>query len=254
MTGLLDSINEWGYQLGQTLQGQLDAGSMAAIFVVFAAGVLTSFTPCVYPMIPVTVTYIGTASQGSRRRALILSVVYVAGLALVYASLGVIVAMLGKTFGSFTRNPWIYGGVGLLLLLFAIFMMGWINIPIPGFAGRMQSEGTRRGGLLGALLIGLASGFVAAPCTAPVLATLLVYVARTRDVVWGGFLLLVFALGLGLLLMVLGIFSGMLTTLPKAGAWMNRIKVVFAFGMILVAVYFFYQAATMLFAAGGAGP
>jgi thiol:disulfide interchange protein len=254
MTGLLDSINEWGYQLGQTLQGQLDAGSMAAIFVVFAAGVLTSFTPCVYPMIPVTVTYIGTASQGSRRRALILSVVYVAGLALVYASLGVIVAMLGKTFGSFTRNPWIYGGVGLLLLLFAILMMGWINLPIPGFAGRMQSEGTRRGGLLGALLIGLASGFVAAPCTAPVLATLLVYVARTRDVVWGGFLLLVFALGLGLLLMVLGIFSGMLTALPKAGAWMNRIKVVFAVGMILVAVYFFYQAATMLSAAGGAGP
>ena len=130
MTGLLDSINEWGYQLGQTLQGQLDAGSMAAIFVVFAAGVLTSFTPCVYPMIPVTVTYIGTASQGSRKRALILSVVYVAGLALVYASLGVIVAMLGKTFGSFTRNPWIYGGVGLLLLLFAIFMMGWVSIPV----------------------------------------------------------------------------------------------------------------------------
>jgi len=254
MTGLLDSINEWGYQLGQTLQGQLDAGSMAAIFVVFAAGVLTSFTPCVYPMIPVTVTYIGTASQGNRRRAVILSVVYVAGLALVYASLGVIVAMLGKPFGSFTRNPWIYGGVGLLLLMFAMFMLGWINIPIPGFAGRMQSEGTRRGGLLGALLIGLASGFVAAPCTAPVLATLLVYVARTRDVVWGGFLLLVFALGLGLLLMVLGIFSGLLTAIPKAGAWMNRIKIVFAVGMILVAGYFLYQAVTMFAATTGSGP
>jgi cytochrome c-type biogenesis protein len=254
MSGHLDRINEWGYQLGQILQGQLDAGSLAAIFVVFAAGVLTSFTPCVYPMIPVTVTYIGTAAQGSRRRAFILSAVYVLGLALVYASLGVVVAMLGKTFGSFTHNPWIYGGVGLLLLLFATLMMGWVTIPVPGFAGRMQSEGTRRGGLLGALLIGLASGFVAAPCTAPVLATLLVYVARTRDVVWGGFLLLVFALGLGLLLMVLGIFSGMLSAIPKAGAWMSRIKVVFAIGMILVAGYFLYQAASMLFAAGGAAP
>jgi thiol:disulfide interchange protein DsbD len=251
MSGLLERINEWGYHLGQVLQGQLDAGSMAAVFVVFAAGVLTSFTPCVYPMIPVTVTYIGTASQGSRKRALSLSVVYVLGLAVVYASLGVIVAMLGKTFGSFTRNPWIYGGVGLLILVFGVFMMGWITIPVPGFAGRMQSEGTRRGGLLGALLIGLASGFVAAPCTAPVLATLLVYVARTRDILWGGFLLLIFALGLGLLLMVLGIFSGLLTALPRAGMWMNAIKYVFGVGMIIVAAYFLYMAATMLFAATG---
>jgi thiol:disulfide interchange protein DsbD len=252
MVGFLDSISEWGYQLGRILESQLDAGSIAALFVVFAAGVLTSFTPCVYPMIPVTVTYIGTAAEGNRRRAVTLSVVYVCGLALVYASLGIVVAMLGKTFGSFTRNPWIFGGVGLLLLLFAIFMMGWITLPVPGFAGRMQSEGTRRGGLFGALLIGLASGFVAAPCTAPVLATLLVYVARTRDVLWGGLLLLVFALGLGLLLMLLGIFSGLLTAIPKAGAWMNRVKLIFAVGMMLVGIYFLYQAATMLFAAGGA--
>jgi thiol:disulfide interchange protein DsbD len=249
MSGFLEKINEWGYHLGQVLQGQLDAGSLAAIFVVFAAGVLTSLTPCVYPMIPVTVTYIGTAAQGSRKRAFNLSVVYVLGLAIVYASLGVAVALLGKTFGSFTRNPWIYGGVGLLILLFGIFMMGWINIPVPGFAGRMQSEGTRRGGVLGALLIGLASGFVAAPCTAPVLATLLVYVARTRDVVWGGFLLLIFALGLGLLLMCLGIFSGLLTALPRAGAWMNVIKYVFGIGMILVAAYFIFAAAHMVYAA-----
>jgi thiol:disulfide interchange protein DsbD len=251
MSALLEQINEWGYHLGQVLQSQLDAGSAAAVFVVFAAGILTSFTPCVYPMIPVTVTYIGTAAQGSRRRALSLSVVYVLGLAIVYASLGVVVAMLGKTFGSFTRNPWIYGGVGLLILLFGVVMMGWITIPVPGFAGRMQSEGTRRGGLLGALLIGLASGFVAAPCTAPVLATLLVYVARTRDVVWGGFLLLIFALGLGLLLMVLGIFSGLLTALPSAGKWMNAVKYIFGVGMILVAAYFLYMAAGMVFAATG---
>ncbi len=251
MSEFLELINAGQTALNQMLQGYLEAGSITAIFIVFAAGVLTSLTPCVYPMIPVTVTYIGTASQGSRRRAISFSVVYVLGLAVVYSSLGITAAMLGKIFGSFTRNPWIYGGVGLLFLLFSAFMMGWITIPVPGFAGRMQSEGTRRGGLLGALLIGLASGFVAAPCTGPVISSLLVHVAKTRDVVWGGFLLLIFSLGLGLLLMILGIFSGLLTSLPHAGKWMNAVKYLFGIGMILVAAYFLYIAAGMLLAATG---
>ena len=153
---MLELLNEWGFALKEILESQLQAGSLGALGVVFAAGVLTSFTPCVYPMIPVTVTYIGGASAGNRKRAVLLSAVYAAGLAVVYASLGVAAALLGKTFGSFTRTPWIFGGVGLLFLLFGITMLGWITIPVPGFAGRVQAEGTRRGGWLGALLIGAA--------------------------------------------------------------------------------------------------
>jgi thiol:disulfide interchange protein DsbD len=250
--GFLERINDWGYQLGQMLQGQLEAGSVAALFVVFAAGVLTSFTPCVYPMIPVTVTYIGGAASGNRRRAVSLSVVYVVGLALIYAMLGVITALLGKQFGNFTRSPWIYGAVGLLIVLFGLAMLDWITIPVPGFAGRVQSSGHQKGGHLGALLMGLAAGFVAAPCTAPVLGLLLVYVARTRDVLWGGTLMLVFALGLGFLLMLLGIFSGLLANLPRAGEWMDRIKKGFGAAMLLVAVYFFYAAVKMIVQSGGA--
>lgn len=249
----LETINTWGYELGQTLQAQLDSGSMAAVFVVFAAGVLTSLTPCVYPMIPVTVTYIGGASGGNRRRAVVLSLIYASGLAVVYASLGVAASLFGKTFGSFTRTWYIYGGVGLLFLLFGAMMIGWINIPVPGFAGKMQSEGTRRGGALGALLIGVAAGFVAAPCTAPVLASLLFYVSQTRNVVWGGTLLLVFSAGLSLLLVILGIFSGLLSSLPRAGAWMERIKVLFGVGMMLVAIWFLFQAGGMLLNPSGAG-
>jgi thiol:disulfide interchange protein DsbD len=243
---LLERINEWAYHLGQIFQGQLDSGSLGAIFIVFAAGVLTSFTPCVYPMIPVTVTYIGGSAQGSRRRAVILSLVYALGLAVVYAALGVLAALLGKTFGEFTRTWWIFGAVGLLFLVFGAAMIGWITIPVPGFAGKVQSEGTQRGGYLGALLIGVAAGFVAAPCTGPVLAALLVYVARTRDVLWGGSLMLVFALGLSTLLVLLGIFSGLLSSLPRAGAWMERIKLIFGVGMILVAAWFLYQAVDMI--------
>ena len=235
-------LTEWGQELQQVLTTQLQSGSISAIFVVFAAGLLTSFTPCVYPMIPVTVTFIGGAAGGNRWRAFTLSSVYVLGLALVYSVLGVVTALLGKQFGNFTRSPWIYAAVGVLITAFGVAMLDWISIPVPGFLGKVQTKGVRRGGHLGAALMGMAAGFVAAPCTAPVLGLLLVYVAKTRDVVWGGTLLLVFALGLGFLLMILGIFSGMLTSLPKAGAWMDRIKKVFGVGMLFIAVWFFYQA------------
>ncbi len=243
---MLERINEWGYALSQTLESQLEAGSMMAIVVVFAAGILTSFTPCVYPMIPVTVTYIGGAAAGNRRRAVALSIVYVGGLALVYASLGMVTALLGKTFGQFTRSPWIFGSVGLLVVVFGIVMLDLVHLPIPALFTGAQVRGARRGGYLGAMLMGSASGFVAAPCTAPVLGLVLVYVARTRDVLWGGTLLLSFALGLGCLLMLVGIFSGVLASLPRAGRWMVVIKQSFGIGMLLVGAWFFYQTWTMI--------
>jgi thiol:disulfide interchange protein DsbD len=253
MSGLTEWIDHAGYGLSQTLQGQLQTRSLAAIFVVFAAGVLTSFTPCVYPMIPVTVTYIGGAAAGNRKRAVALSVVYVAGLAIVYAALGVAAALLGRVFGQFTRNPWVYGAVGLLMLAFGLGMLDLYSIRVPAFLTGVQGTGARKGGFLGALLMGVAAGFVAAPCTAPVLGVLLTYVATTRDVAWGGGLLLAFSAGLGLLLLLLGIFSGYLSSLPRAGAWMDVIKKGFGAAMIVVAVYFFWQALRMGLGGGAAG-
>jgi len=238
-------LDEWGLALQQMLEGQLAARSLSAVAVVFAAGVLTSFTPCVYPMIPVTVTFIGGAAAGNRWRAVSLSAVYVLGLAFVYTALGVVAALLGRTFGSFTRTPWIYAAVGVVFAVFGAVMLDFIRIPVPMLVGQAQATGVRRGGHLGAAVIGAASGFVAAPCTAPVLGTLLLYVSQTRDALWGGSLMLVFALGLSLLLMVVGIFSGMLANLPRAGTWMDRIKKVFGVGMLLVAAYFFFQAAVI---------
>ena len=230
------------------------SGSVAAIFVVFLAGVLTSFTPCVYPMIPVTVTFIGTASSGSRRRAVSLSVVYALGLSLLYATLGILAAVLGQTFGNISRNIWVNAGVALVLGLFAAAMMGWINIPVPGFAGKMQTSGVRKGGHFGAFAIGIAAGFVAAPCTAPVLGFLLAWVAQMSrtaggalswKVAWGGLLLFVFALGLSFLLVLLGIFSGLIANMPRAGRWMNTIKYVFGIGMFAVAAFFLWKAISL---------
>ena len=246
---MIDRLNEWGYALSQTLQGQLDAGSASAIFVVFAAGVLTSFTPCVYPMIPVTVTYIGGAAGGNRRRAVALSVTYVLGLAVMYAALGVAAALMGKIFGEFTRNPIVYGAVGLIIIALGLAMLDVFTIP--ALATGLQGKWARKGGFLGAAVMGVAAGFVAAPCTAPVLGLLLAYVGQTRNVVWGGSLLFVFALGLGLLLMLLGIFSGMLANLPKAGAWTVRVKKGFGIAMLVIGAIFLWKSGAMLLSGGG---
>jgi len=236
----VETLNEWGFHLSQTLQGQLQAGSVGAIFVVFAAGVLTSLTPCVYPMIPVTVTYIGGAAGGNRRRAVALSVTYVLGLSLMYAALGVVASLLGKIFGEFTRSPWVFGTVGLIIIGLGLAMLDVFTIP--ALMTGMQGEGARRGGFLGAALMGVAAGFVAAPCTAPVLGLLLAYVGQKQNVAWGATLLFVFALGLGLLLMLLGIFSGLLASLPRGGAWMDRIKKGFGIAMILIGAGFLWKA------------
>jgi len=245
----LETINAWGFALSETLKTQLAAGSLSSVFVVFAAGVLTSFTPCVYPMIPVTVTYIGGAAGGNRRRAVGLSLTYVLGLAVMYAALGVAAAMLGKIFGEFTRSPWVYGAVGLIIAGLGLGMLGVFTIP--ALMTSLQGQGARRGGFLGAALMGVAAGFVAAPCTAPVLGLLLAYVGQTRNVVWGGSLLFVFALGLGLLLMLLGIFSGLLTSLPKGGRWMDVIKKGFGVAMLLIGGWFLWQAIGLWMHAGG---
>ena len=250
MHGFLERLNEWGYALGQTLEAQLAAGSAAAIAVVFAAGVLTSFTPCVYPMIPVTMTYIGGSAAGDRRRALRLSLVYVLGMALVYATLGIVTSMLGQTFGRFTHNPWVFAGVGALIVFFGVTMFDLWTVPVPSFIGGVQSAGVRRGGYGGALLIGSAAGFVAAPCTAPVLGLILVYVARTRNVLWGGTLLFIFAVGLGTLLLLVGVFSGLLSNLPKAGPWMKWIKNGFGVGMLVVGGWFLVHALTLALGRG----
>jgi thiol:disulfide interchange protein len=245
----METLNEWGFHLSQTLQAQLQAGSLGAVFVVFAAGVLTSLTPCVYPMIPVTVTYIGGAAAGNRRRAVALSVTYVLGLSLMYATLGVVASLLGKIFGEFTRSPWVFAAVGVVIVALGLSMLDVFTIP--ALMTNVQGQGARRGGFLGAALMGVAAGFVAAPCTAPVLGLLLAYVGQKQNVAWGATLLFVFALGLGLLLMLLGIFSGLLASLPRGGAWMDRIKKGFGIAMILIGGWFLWSAIDLWRHTGG---
>ena len=230
-----DLLSRWSNELRLLLEPRLQSFSPLAYLIVFAAGVLTSFTPCVYPMIPVTVTYIGGAQAGSKKRAALRTAVYVLGIAIVYSSLGAFAALTKTFFGQISTNPWIFFCVGNVIILFGLAMLDVVILPVPGILSRGAKGGDN---YLGALIMGMASGFVAAPCTAPVLGTLLIYVGSSGSVAYGASLLFVFAVGLGFLLLILGTFAGALASLPKAGAWMVTVKKVFGFGMILVGEYF----------------
>lgn len=211
--------------------------SLISYLMVFLAGVLTSFTPCVYPLIPVTVAFIGAGSAGSKGRGFVLSFFYVLGIAVVYACLGAVAALGGRLFGEISANPWTYLVVGNVFLLLGLSMLDVIILPIPGF---LSSGGSvkKRTGPSGALLVGISAGFVMGPCTAPVLGAILTYVASRQNLFLGLTLLFTFALGMGVLLIFIGTFTGLAASLPKSGRWLNIIKKSFAIILIVCAEYF----------------
>ncbi|MEO5568214.1 MAG: cytochrome c biogenesis protein CcdA [Gemmatimonadaceae bacterium] len=222
---------------------------IAAIGVVFAGGVLTSLTPCIYPMIPITAAIVGGQSADrapSVRRTAALTFAYVFGLALAYATLGLIAGLTGQLFGAISTNPWLYFGLANLLVLFALMMIEVFPVPVPH--GLLQRAASLRGGgrFAGVFGMGAASGLVAAPCGAPVMATLLTWVSATKSGTLGFLYLFVFSLGMCSLLVVVGFAAGGAVRLPRAGAWMVWVKRGFAVVMLGVAEYYLIQMGTLL--------
>lgn len=207
----------------------LAEGSVLAFAVAFAGGIATSLTPCVYPLIPITVSIFGARSAGTRREAVALSSLYVLGIAVMYSALGVGAALGGKAFGSVMQNPWVIGFVAVVLATMAASMFGAFEIRLPSsLQGRLSTVGGA--GLAGAFGMGLVSGIIAAPCTGPVLAAALTFVAAKGSVAFGFGIMFVYALGMGLLFFAIGAFS---ISLPKSGPWMDSVKS--AFGVALLA-------------------
>lgn len=219
-----------------------------ALGLLFAAGVATSLTPCIYPMIPITAGVLGGAGAAtrSRRRTAALTAMYVLGLALVYATLGLVAGMTGTLFGTISSNPWAYFTFGNLLLLAALAMLDVIPLRAPqrvlAWAGRLGGDSVG-----GAFLLGATSGLVAAPCGAPAFAAVLTWVASTRSAVWGFTYLFVFSLGMTALLVVVGLASGSLAALPRAGTWTLWIKRLGAIIMLAMAEYYFVKMGTTWF-------
>ncbi len=229
----------------ENFQHYLTGAPVLAFAAAFVAGLLTSFTPCVYPMIPITAAYIGGSSgKGSRLRALLLSMSYVLGLSIMYSALGAAAALTGRIFGSFASSPHVNLILANIFILLGMSMMDIFTIPMPKFLTNVSAR-KKGGGFAGAFLLGMVTAFVATPCTTPVVLSILTLVAKNQNVVYGTALLFVFSLGIGALLVVVGTFAGAVAALPKSGAWMEKIKHVFGWLMIACGEYFLIQAGRM---------
>ena len=226
--------------LEELAKGYLATNSPLVFFVVFAAGFLSSLTPCVYPMIPITIAYIGGKSTDSKMKGFILSIFYVLGLALCYSVLGVFAAMTGSVFGQMASNPITNFVLGIVFLLLGLNMLGLFELPIPSFLMNLSS-GKKREGVLGAFLMGMVLAIVAAPCTGPILLVILTYVGAKQNVVFSIATLFTYSLGMGVLFLILGTFSGLMASMPKSGVWMDRIKKAFGWLIIVISGYFFYK-------------
>ena len=220
------------------------SGNFFDYFIVFWAGVLVSFTPCVYPVMPLTASFIaGINTKGKKWMGFIISLIYVFGLALTYCALAVFAALTGKMFGQIQNSPYIFIGVANVLLFFALAMLDVIPLPALGMdvRGRIRTKNTGT-----VVLFGMASGLVIGACTAPILGTLLLYISSKQNILHGVSLMFVFSYGVGASLILVGTFSGLLGNLPRSGVWLVRVKQLCGVIMLVAAQYFLVKAGALL--------
>ncbi len=230
--------------LTNTPEVYLQGSVLVAFLAAYISGMLTGITPCVYPVIPITIAYIGAHKSGSRWKGFALSLVYVLGMALTYTALGGFAALTGRFFGQIQTNPWIYFIVANICIFMGLSMLEVFSLPLrtPSFLSKFHP---REKGLLQSFFVGIVSGLIVGPCTAPVLAVLLTLVATKQSIFFGMSLLFVFALGMGTLLIALGTFAKLIAAIPKSGMWMTTINKFFGWIMIGAGEYFLIMAGTL---------
>ena len=219
-------------------------GNIFDYLIVFWAGVLTSFTPCVYPVIPITASFIaGFNTRGTRFMGFFISLFYVLGLAIVYCAIAVFAALTGKIFGQVQNSPIVMILVANILIFFALVMSDLV--PLPAFGARIHDKIVHKN-MWTVVLFGAASGLVIGPCTVPILGTLLLYIASKQNILHGVSLMFVFSYGVGASLIIVGTFSGILANLPKSGVWLMRVKQFCGLVLVIAAEYFLIKAGMLL--------
>lgn len=217
-------------------------GPLAAAGVALLGGFLVSLTPCVYPMIAITVSVFGAKQAKSRWQGICLSSAFVLGIIAMFTPLGVIAGLTGGLFGSILQNPWVIVGISVLFLAMAASLFGAFEVALPSsLTNRLAQVGGI--GWRGAFGLGLACGLIAAPCTGPVLTGILTWIAQSQSAVAGGFAMAAFALGLGFPFFLVGAFA---VQLPKSGRWMVHIKSILAIILAVVALYYLSTAFPLL--------
>jgi thiol:disulfide interchange protein DsbD len=210
---------------------------LPVIFVlVFLGGLALNLTPCIYPIIPITISYFGGQAEGKKGGVVLHAVFYVLGMALTYSILGVIAAFTGGLFGAALTFPPVLIAIAVIMIALSLSMFDVYEFRMPAFLNKLA--GGSQKGYFGTILMGLTVGIVAAPCIGPFVLGLLTYVGNRGNVVLGFSLFFVLALGLGVPFLILGIFSGSLNKLPRSGAWMVWVRKIFGFILIAMAAYF----------------
>lgn len=225
-----------GADSGDAFSRAREKGILPLLALVFAAGLGVSLTPCVLPMVPITIGIIGAKSAGSRTAAVSLAATYVAGLALVYTALGVIAGLSGGLFGSQMQSPILVGAISLFFFVMGLAMFGLFDVGVPS---SIQTKLAQYGGAGygGAFVIGMVGALVAGPCSGPVVLAIIALIGKHGEVGLGAALMAVFSLGMGVIFLVAGAFS---TTLIRPGAWMDTVKK--SFGVIMWAGALYYIA------------
>lgn len=211
-------------------------GLFLGLLFVFIGGLALNLTPCVYPLIPITIGYFGGQSEGKTIRLFGMGLLFVVGMAVTYSVIGVVTALSGAVFGSLLQNPIVIIIIALIFLILSLSMFGLYEFQLPN--SWVAKAGGAKGGFYGAFFMGLTMGIVAAPCIGPFVLGLVTYVAAKADPYLGFLMFFVLALGLGFPYLLLAIFSGKLKKLPRAGEWMDGVKHIFGFILIGMALYF----------------
>lgn len=211
-------------------------GLLLSLLIVFLGGLALNLTPCVYPLIPITIGYFGGQTEGRTSKLFMLGLFYVLGLALTYSTVGVITALSGAMFGALLQQPIVILFICLIFIALALSMFGVYEFKLPD--SWAAKAGGAKSGVVGAFFMGLTMGIVAAPCIGPFVLSLVTVVATKGDPVYGFIMFFTLALGLGLPYLFLALFSGKLKALPRAGMWMEAVKHIFGFIMIGMALYF----------------
>lgn len=226
-------INSNDDDLGNILES---SGLLLGLLIVFIGGLALNLTPCVYPLIPITVGYFGGQTEGSTGKLFLMGTIYVLGMALTYSVVGVITALSGAVFGALLQNSLVIIIIAAILVTLSLSMFGVYEFRLPAFI--TQKAGGAKGGLFGAFLMGLTMGIVAAPCIGPFVISLVTIVAAKGNPLYGFIMFFVLALGLGTPFLFLSVFSGSINKLPRAGIWMEGVKHIFGVILLGMAVYF----------------
>ena len=222
-----------GDSISSTLQ---NSGLLLGLIFVFLGGLALNLTPCVYPLIPITIGYFGGQSEGSTKKLFLMGLLFLVGMSITYSVIGVVTSLTGAVFGSLLQNTFVIIFVALVFVVLSLSMFGVYEFKLPD--ALVAKAGGAKGGLYGAFFMGLTMGIVAAPCIGPFVLGLVTYVAAKGDPLYGFLMFFVLSIGLGFPYLFLAIFSGKIKKLPRAGEWMDGVKHVFGFILLGMAIYF----------------